>query len=135
MADIESITTCEDGFDADSTVGDFKLSIDATGEEGPTPNEVLVADYASCYTFAFRAGAQRNAEEFEEPGEIRTEADADLDDDDDLEAIRFTIHVETEYGEEDADALKELADDICHVHAALREGLHADVTIHTGQEF
>ena len=59
MADLESHTVNEGGFAATSRVGNYELSIDATKEEGPSPNEVLLADYASCYTFAFRAGAMR----------------------------------------------------------------------------
>jgi organic hydroperoxide reductase OsmC/OhrA len=128
MADIESTTTNDSGFHALSRVGDFELSIDATTEEGPSPNEVLVADYASCYTFAFRAGAQRN--DYDDLGKIQTDASAALDEDDDLESVRFDIHVETELDADEQDELKGLADDICHVHAAVREGLKADVSIH-----
>ncbi len=130
-ADIESTTVNDQQFFASSRVGDFELSIDAMGEDGPTPNEVLVADYASCYTFAFRAGAMRN--DFDDPGKIQTEAAADLDDEDDLESISFTMHLENDYSEEDLAELEELAEEICHVHAALREGLYADVEIHADQ--
>ena len=62
MADIQTTTVNEEKFHALSRAGDFELSIDATGAEGPSPNEVLVADYASCFTFACRAGAQRELE-------------------------------------------------------------------------
>jgi uncharacterized OsmC-like protein len=132
MTDIESTTTNDAGFHALSRVGDFELSIDATTEEGPSPNEVLVADYASCYTFAFRAGAQRN--DYDDLGKIQTDASADLDDDDDLEAIRFDMHVESDLDEDERAELKELADEICHVHAALKEELYADVSIHPGAD-
>ena len=130
-ADIESTTVNEEEFFASSRVGDFELSIDAMGEDGPTPNEVLVADYASCYTFALRAGAMRN--DFADPGKIQTEAAAQLDDEDDLESISFTMHLETDYDEAELDELKGLADDICHVHAAVREGLHAEVELYADQ--
>lgn len=130
MADIESTTTNDSGFHALSRVGDFELSIDATTEEGPSPNEVLVADYASCYTFAFRAGAQRN--DHDDLGKIQTDAEADIDEDDDLSAIRFTMHVEADLTDDEIDDLLAKAEDICHVHAALREGLHADVTVESG---
>lgn len=132
MADIESTTTNDSGFHGLSIVGEFELSIDATTEEGPSPNEVLVADYASCYTFAFRAGAQRN--DYADLGKIQTDASADIDDEDDLESISFDMHVEADLDEDEQAELKELADDICHVHAALREGLHADVSIHPGAD-
>ena len=127
MADIETHTVNEEKFAASSRAGDFELSIDATGEEGPTPNEVLVADYASCYSFAVRAGAQRELDI--DLGRIETEAEANLDDDDDLTDIAFTIHVEADLDDEQADQLVELGDDICHVHSAVREGLHADVDV------
>ncbi|PSP98301.1 hypothetical protein BRC89_08165 [Halobacteriales archaeon QS_4_70_19] len=132
MADIESTTTNDSGFHALSRVGDFELSIDATTEEGPSPNEVLVADYASCYTFAFRAGAQRN--DHDDLGKIQTDASADIDDDDDLESISFDVHVEADLGDDEQEELKELADDICHVHAALKEELYADVSVHPGAD-
>jgi uncharacterized OsmC-like protein len=127
MADIETHTVNEEKFAASSRAGDFELSIDATGEEGPTPNEVLVADYASCYSFAVRAGAQRELDI--DLGRIETEAEAELDEDDDLASIAFTLHVETDLDDEQADQLVELGNDICHVHAAVREGLHADVDV------
>ena len=94
MADIETTTVNEEKFHALSRAGDFELSIDATGAEGPTPNEVLVADYASCFTFACRAGAQRELDL--ELGKVETEAEADRNEDDDLTAISFHMHVEAD---------------------------------------
>lgn len=132
MTDIESTTTNDAGFHALSRVGDFELSIDATTEEGPSPNEVLVANYASCYTFAFRAGAQRN--DYDDLGKIQTDASADLDEDDDLVSISFDMHVESDLDEDEQGELKELADGICHVHDALKEELYADVSIHPGAD-
>ena len=129
MADLESHTVNEDGFAATSRVGNYELSIDATKEDGPSPNEVLLADYASCYTFAFRAGAMR--EHDLELGEIETEAEADLDDDDDLvdDSVRFTLRVEDDLDDEQIEALTELGEEICHVHAALHEGMYAEITV------
>jgi len=129
MADLESHTVNEDGFAATSRVGNYELSIDATKEDGPSPNEVLLADYASCYTFAFRAGAMR--EHDLELGEIETEAEANLDDDDDLvdDSVRFTLHVEDDLDDEQIEALTELGEEICHVHAALHEGIYAEITV------
>ena len=129
MADLESNTVNESGFHATSRVGNYELSIDATKEEGPSPNEVLLADYASCYTFAFRAGAKR--EHGIELGHIETEAEADLDDDDDLvdESVTFHLHVEADLDDEEAAELVELGEEICHVHAALHEGMHAEIDV------
>jgi uncharacterized OsmC-like protein len=130
MADIETTARNDEEFFATSRVGDFELSIDAMGNEGPTPNEVLVADYASCYSFAFRAGAQR--EHDLSLGAIRTEAEAELDEDDDLASISFTVHVEDDLDDEQVESLVELGEEICHVHAALREGLYADIDVVAG---
>ena len=127
MTDIESTTVNEEGFTATSRVGDFDIATDAQGETGPTPNDVLVADYAACFTYAFRAGAMRS--DYEDLGQIQTDAEADLDDEDDLSAVRFTIHVERDLTDEEVNDLLDKAEDVCHVHAALREGLHADVTV------
>jgi len=130
MADIETTARNDEEFFATSRVGDFELSIDAAGNDGPTPNEVLVADYASCYTFAFRAGAQREHEL--SLGRIETEAAADLDEDDDLASVSFTVHVEDDLDDEQVESLVELGEEICHVHAALREGLYADIDVVAG---
>ncbi|WP_246982287.1 OsmC family protein [Halorientalis marina] len=127
MADIETTTTNDEGFAAGNIVGEYELDIDAQEKTGPSPNQVLVADYASCFTFAFRAGAMRSGRE--ELGRIQTEAEANIDDDDDLTDIAFTMLVEAELSDEEIDDLVSKAEDICHVHAALREGLHADVTV------
>ncbi len=127
MADIETTTVNESGYHALSRAGDFELSIDATGEEGPTPNEVLVADYASCFTFACRAGASRELDV--DLGKVETEATAELNDDDDLESISFHLHVEAELDDDQIDELLGLGETICHVHDSVKESLHADLEV------
>lgn len=129
MADIETTTVNEEKFHALSRAGDFELSIDATGADGPTPNEVLVADYASCFSFACRAGAQRELDL--DLGKVEAEAEASLDDDDDLEAIGFHLHIEADLDDEEVANVLELGEEICHVHAALAEELHADIDVTT----
>jgi uncharacterized OsmC-like protein len=129
MADIETTTVNEEKFHALSRAGDFELSIDATGGEGPTPNEVLVADYASCFTFACRAGANRQMDV--DLGKVETDAEADLNEDDDLTAIRFQMRVEADLDMEQTDRLLELGGDICHVHDSVKDDLHADVEVET----
>lgn len=131
MADVESTTTSEEGYTSVSRVGDYELTVDATDQEGPNPNQVLLADYASCFIPAFRVGADQ--EGHDDLGKITIEVEGDLDDDDDLTAIRFTMHVEADLSDDEFDAVVDRAEDICHVHAALREELHADVTVHGGQ--
>jgi uncharacterized OsmC-like protein len=129
MADIETTTVNEEKFHALSRAGDFELSIDATGSEGPTPNEVLVADYASCFTFACRAGANRQMDV--DLGKVETEAEAELNDDDDLTSISFHVRVEADLDDDEVDRLLELGEDICHVHDSVKEELHADVDVTT----
>ena len=126
MADIEVSSTSEDGYVTNSRVGSFELTVDATEEEGPNPNQTLVADYASCYIPAFRVGGQQR--DYDDLGRIEIDAEADIDDDEDLEAIRFDMRVGADI-EGDEDELVERGEDICHVHAALREGLHADISV------
>ena len=128
MADIETTTVCEEGYVCTNEVGDFELSIDATGEEGPTPNQVLVADYASCYLPAFRVGASQRG--IDDLGRLQIDASAELDDDDDLASISWVIHVETALDDEEREAIVERANDICHVHSAVREALHPDVEVY-----
>ena len=129
MTDIQTTTVNEEKFHALSRAGDFELSIDATGSDGPTPSEVLVADYASCFTFACRAGANRQMDV--DLGKVETEAEADLNDDDDLTAIRFHIQVEADLDDDEVDRLVELGEEICHVHDALKSELYADIDVST----
>ena len=132
MTDIQTHTLSTEGFASKSQVGDFTLDIDALGDDGPTPNQVLVADYAACFLPAFRVGGQQTGHD--DLGTIQIDAEADLDDDDDLSAIRFDIHVEADLDDETFADITERAEGICHVHTALREGLHADITVHGGAE-
>jgi organic hydroperoxide reductase OsmC/OhrA len=126
MADIEVTSTSTEGFATTSRIGDWELAIDATGEDGPDPNQVLAADYASCFIPAFRVGA--NKEGFDDLGTVQVEVAAELDGDDDLASVAFDIHVEESLGDSVDDVVAR-AEDICHVHAALREELHADITV------
>jgi len=130
MADIETTTVSDAGFASTSDLGEYELTIDATDETGPNPNLVLVADYASCFLPAFRVGGQQAGHD--ELGRIQIDADADLDEDDDLSSISFTVHVEADLDDETFDDIVERAEGICHVHAALREGLHADIEVNGG---
>ncbi|MEF8820680.1 MAG: OsmC family protein [Halovenus sp.] len=132
MADIEIDSTSTEGYATTNVIGDWELAIDATGEEGPDPNQVLVADYASCFIPAFRVGA--NKEGFSDIGTVNIEAYADIDEEDDLESIYFDVHVEESLGDSIEDVV-DRAEDICHVHTALREELHAEVTVEDSVDF
>lgn len=129
MADINVTSTSTEGFSTTSTIGDWELSVDATDENGPNPNAVLVADYASCFIPALRVGAQQ--EGFDDLGTVQVDVTATLDDNDDLSGIAFDMAVETSLGDALDDVLAR-AEDICHVHTALREELHAEITVDDG---
>jgi len=127
MADINVTSVCEEGYTTENEIdGEWSLVVDALGEDGPSPNQVLAADYASCYIPAFRVGAQQ--EGYDDVGRVEIDVEADLDDDDDLEAISFDISVEADLGD-DGEAIVARGEDICHVHSALREELHADISL------
>ncbi|KYH25335.1 OsmC-like protein [Halalkalicoccus paucihalophilus] len=129
MSDIETTSVSEQGFVTNNQVGDFSLTIDATDEEGPNPNDVLVADYASCFLPAFRVGGQQR--DHDDLGKLQIDAEADLNDEDDVSAIRFDIYVEKDLSDDEAEEITERAEGICHVHAALREELEADISVET----
>jgi uncharacterized OsmC-like protein len=130
MADIEVSSTCEEGYTVESVInGEWELIVDALSEDGPSPNEVLAADYASCYIPALRVAAGKY--DYDDIGNVEVEVAADLDEDDDLEAIAFDVEVEASLGDEERDIV-ELAEDICHVHSALVEELHAEINIQSG---
>lgn len=129
MSDIETTSVSEQGFVTNNQVGDFSLTIDATDEEGPNPNDVLVADYASCFLPAFRVGGQQR--DHDDLGKLQIDAEADLNDEDDVSAIRFDIYVEKELSDDEAEEIVDRAEGICHVHAALREEIEADINVET----
>lgn len=130
MSDIQTSTVSDAGFASTSQVGDFELTIDATDEEGPNPNAVLVADYAACFLPAVRLGAKQSG--YGDLGAMAIDAEAEIDDHDDLQSISFTLYVEATV--DDPAELAELGEQHCHVHTALREGLHADVTVEDGAD-
>ncbi|MDQ2071738.1 OsmC family protein [Haloarcula sp. NS06] len=130
MADIEVESTCEEGYTVESVInGEWELIVDALSENGPSPNEILAADYASCYIPALRVAADKYGHE--DIGSVDVEVAAGLDEDDDLEYIDFHVEVEESLADEEQDIV-ELAEDICHVHSALQDELHADITIESG---
>ncbi len=132
MPDIEVTSICEEGYATTSLIGEWELGIDATEEQGPSPNQALAATYASCFIPAFRVGA--NKEGLDDLGQIEVDVGADLDEDDDLEYISFDIHVEGLLGDATNDVVQR-AEEICHVHAALREELHADISVEDEVDF
>lgn len=131
MADIEVTSTSTDGFATTSDVDGWELTIDATNESGPDPNQVLAADYAACFIPAFRVGASK--EGFDDIGTVEVDVSAELDDHDDLASIAFHLSVEESLGDAVDDVVAR-AENICHVHAALREELQAEVAVEDGAD-
>jgi organic hydroperoxide reductase OsmC/OhrA len=131
MTDIDVVSRSTEGYATSSAIGDWELTIDATDQEGPNPNAVLAADYASCFIPAFRVGADQ--EGFDDLGTIEVMVHAALDDSDDLESISFDISVEASLGDSVDDVVAR-AEEICHVHAALRDDLQADVSVEDGAD-
>ncbi len=131
MPDIEVTSRSEEGYAVTGVVDDWELTTDATGETGPTPNQVLAADYAACFVPALRVAADRLGHE--DVGAIEVDVGVDLDEDDDLEGVSFDIGVEAALGD-DVEAVIDQAEDICHVHSALRSELHADITVDDGRD-
>lgn len=133
MTDIEVTSTCEEGYTVNNVIDDeWKLTTDALSEDGPTPNQVLAADYASCYLPALRVAADQTG--YDDIGTVEIDVEADLDEDDDLVAVRFDLRVEEDLGDDEAEVV-ELGEEICHVHSALREELHAEIDIQSGVDF
>ncbi|MFC7027297.1 OsmC family protein [Halomicroarcula sp. GCM10025324] len=102
---------------------------DVTEQQDIWFEKLLVTNYASCFIPALRVSARENG--IDDLGQVRIEVAATLDENDDLSSISFDLHVEATLGEQ-ADAIVEYAQDICHVQSALREGLHADVSVTDG---
>ncbi|WP_411963208.1 OsmC family protein [Haloferax sp. YSMS24] len=127
MPDIQTSTVSDEGFATTSQVGSYALDIDATNERGPNPNATLVATYASCFLPAFRVGGQKTGHD--DLGKIQIDADAELTEGDDLSEIRFDVYVEADLSDEEFAEITALAEDICHVHDALRDDLQANVTV------
>jgi uncharacterized OsmC-like protein len=127
MSDIRVTTTAAEGYKAASTVGDHEVTVDAGGADAPSPVEMLVTSYTSCFLAAFRMAAKRNG--VREVGRIDVDALAEQSDDG-LESIEFTLSVEATL--EDPQAVLEAAEEYCHVNQSLDPSLRADVTVEDG---
>jgi len=127
MSDIEVTSVCEAGYTVESEIdGEWQLVVDALSEDGPSANQVLAADYVSCYIPALRVAAGQ--EGYDDIGRVEAEVEADLDADDDIEWFEWTLKVEADLGNDGQDIV-ELGEEICHVHSALRDELHAEITL------
>ncbi|USZ71825.1 OsmC family protein [Natronosalvus halobius] len=122
----EVTTISEEGFAATNEVRDFSVDIDATGEGAPDTLESLLAAYGSCYVPALRVGGQQRG--VEELGKIEIDVSGDLNDDDKLESTAFDIRVEADVDDETGQKILDRAFELCKVHDALKDSLHADAS-------
>ncbi|WP_435177883.1 OsmC family protein [Halorussus sp. AFM4] len=126
----EVTTTSAEGYQSDNQIRDFERTIDATGEEAPDTLEALLAAYTSCYVPALRVGAEQR--DVGDLGRIEIDATGDLNDDDKLKAVQFTVRTEAELDDDEADRIVTRANQLCKVHDALKGELEADVTVESG---
>ncbi|USZ66686.1 OsmC family protein [Halorussus salilacus] len=127
MSDIEVTTESDEGYKTLSTVSDHEVHIDAGGADAPSPVEMLVTTYTSCFLAAFRMATKRNG--IRDVGRIEIDAVAEQSDDG-LESTSFTLAVEADL--DDPEALVEAAEEYCHVNNSLEPSLRADVTVEDG---
>ncbi|WP_135826309.1 OsmC family protein [Halorussus ruber] len=126
----EVTTVSDEGYTSDNEVRDFEMTIDATGEEGPDTLESLLAAYGSCYVPALRVGAEQR--DVGDLGRIEIDATGDLNDDDKLQAVQFTVRTEAEMTDEEADEVVTRANQLCKVHDALKAEIEASVAVESG---
>jgi uncharacterized OsmC-like protein len=126
----EVTTVSEEGYTAENQIRDFEVTIDATGEQAPDTLESLLAAYGSCYVPALRVGGEQR--DVGDLGRIEIDVTGDLNDDDKLSAVQFTVKTEAEMDDGEAEQVVERADELCKVHDALKSDLAADVTVESG---
>ncbi|WP_224336863.1 OsmC family protein [Haloprofundus halobius] len=123
-------TVSEEGYSATSQIREFEVDIDSNGEEAPDTLESLLAAYASCFVPALRVGgSQRGVDDL---GRIEIDAIGELNDDDKLESVAFDVRVEPALEDGQGEEILERAFELCKVHDALKESLHAETTIEGG---
>lgn len=122
-------STSEEGNVTHSEIREFETTLDANGEEAPDTLESLLAAYASCLVPALRVGAKQR--DVGDLGQVEIDATGELNDDDKLESIALDIRVEEDLGG-NGDQVIERARELCKVHDALKDSLHADMSIEGG---
>ena len=121
------ITISREGYASENDIRDFDVTIDATGEEGPDTLEALLAAYGSCYVPALRVGAEQR--DVGDLGRIEIDVEGDLNDDDKLDAIEFTVRTEASVDDDQAQKVIDRADQLCKVGDAVKDSLTAEVEI------
>ncbi|SIS03611.1 OsmC family protein [Natronorubrum thiooxidans] len=120
-------TVSEEGFSATNEVREFETTIDANGEDAPDTLEALLSAYGSCYVPALRVGGQQRG--VDDLGKIEINTTGELNDDDKLESVTFDIRVEATVDDDTGEKIIERAFELCKVHDALKDSLHAETTI------
>ncbi|ADB61599.1 OsmC family protein [Haloterrigena turkmenica DSM 5511] len=119
-------TVSEEGYSATNEIREFETTIDANGEDAPDTLEALLAAYGSCYVPALRVGGQqRDAGDL---GTIEIDITGELNDDDKLESVQFDVRVEADVDEDTGEEVIERAFELCKVHDALKDSLHAETS-------
>lgn len=126
----EAHTVSEEGFTSTSEIRDFELFVDPGGDEAPDTIEVLLADYAACSVPAWRVGAQQRG--VDDLGRLEIDVSGEVNDDGKLESVSLDASVETELEDGKAEEIVERVEALCKVHDALKESLHADMTLEGG---
>jgi len=126
----EVVSVSEEGYSSVNTVREFELTIDSNGEESPDTVETLLADYAACYVPALRVGGKQRG--VDDLGRIENRVTGEVNDEGKLTAIAFDITVEADVDEETGQEIVERAFELCKVHDALKDSLHAEATIQGG---
>lgn len=119
--------TNEEGFVSTVDLGDATLTIDGSGAETPDTLDHLLGVYAACYVPALRVGAEQR--DIGELGAIEITATGQTNESDKLASIAFDITTDAGLDGEAATRLRERAHALCKVHDALKESLHATVTV------
>ncbi|WP_224446994.1 OsmC family protein [Haloprofundus salilacus] len=119
-------TVSEEGYSATSQIREFEVDIDSNGEEAPDTLESLLAAYASCFVPALRVGGRQRDVDL---GRIEIDVIGELNDDDKLESVAFDVRVEPALEDGQGEEILERAFELCKVHDALKENLHAETTI------
>ncbi|WP_101297772.1 OsmC family protein [Halegenticoccus soli] len=123
-------TVSEEGFSSTNQIRDFETAIDPNAEDAPDTLESLLAAYASCYVPALRVGGRQRG--VDDLGRIEIDASGELNDDDKLESVSFDIRVEADLDDGQGEQIVERGFELCKVHDALKDSLHADTTIEGG---
>ena len=126
----QATTISEEGFSATNEIREFETTIDANGEDGPDTLETLLAAYGSCYVPALRVGGQQRG--VDELGKIEIESTGELNDDDKLESVHFDIRVEADVDDETGQKIIDRGFELCKVHDALKDSLHAETSFQGG---